>query len=176
MWRAAGRGLFLGTSRRMHPDVCAFVSEVVYDHRLESLPECSRQGLAGDGPFAGAGLRWVPVEHESNHTSSLEEVAAVLGVVNQLLGATWTDADGGMRALSHADILVVAPYNAQVTRLADQLPDAVAVGTVDRFQGQQAPVTIYSMAHQPSRARATRPGPPSTASSGSTSRCHAPRA
>ena len=140
------RGLFLATSRRMHPDVCDFVSAVVYEGRLTSHLSCEQQELAGEGPWSGTGLRWRPVHHEGNRTSSNEEVEAVTDVVGQLIGRRWTRSDGTTTTLEHEDILVVAPYNAHVTRLLEALPEEVEVGTVDRFQGRQAPVTIYSMA------------------------------
>ena len=71
--------------------------------------------------------------------------------VQALIGRTWTDprAKPKKRPLSQADILVVAPYNAQVACLKDALESEslgdVAVGTVDKFQGQEAPVVIVSM-------------------------------
>lgn len=139
-------GLFLATSRRMHPDVCDFVSAVVYEGRLTSHPSCERQALTGEGPWCGTGLRWLPVQHAGNRTSSREEVEAVAHAVGQLIGMPWTRSDGTTVALGLGDILVVAPYNAHVTRLLEALPEGVEVGTVDRFQGRQAPVTIYSMA------------------------------
>jgi predicted RecB family nuclease len=140
------RGLFLATSRRMHSGVCDFVSNVVYEGRLTSHPDCDRQTLAGTGPWSGTGLRWLPVQHTGHRTSSCEEIAAVADVVGQLIGAPWTRADGTTVLLGPEDVLVVAPYNAHVTRLLEALPDGVEAGTVDRFQGRQAPVTIYSMA------------------------------
>jgi uncharacterized protein len=91
----------------------------------------------------------VPVEHDGNRSASDEEVEAVARVVDQLLGpgARWTDGKGAQQRLSHEHILVVAPYNAQVARLEDRLkPRGIEVGTVDRFQGQEAPVVVYSMA------------------------------
>jgi predicted RecB family nuclease len=140
------RGLFLSRSRRMHPDVCSFVSEVVYEGRLGSTIPRKRHVLSGDGPWAGSGLRWVPVAHEDNRTSSMQEVAAVQRIVDEVTGTRWTTADGSVETLTAGDLMVVAPYNAQVVKLTEGLPDDVEVGTVDRFQGRQAPVTIYSMA------------------------------
>jgi uncharacterized protein len=87
------------------------------------------------------------VEHLGNQNSSSEEVEAVDRIVASLLspGVTWTDSKGEVRKLRTSDILVVAPYNAQVAAITGRLPD-LRVGTVDKFQGQQAPVVIYSMA------------------------------
>lgn len=139
-------GVFLATTRRLHPALAGFVSEAFYDGRLVSHESCAAQVLGGDEPLAGAGLRYVPVEHSGNRTVSAEEVAAVTALVAAIVGRTFTDRDGATRTLSLADLLVVAPYNAQVARLVGALPPGARVGTVDRFQGQQAPVVVYSMA------------------------------
>jgi uncharacterized protein len=92
-------------------------------------------------------MRYVPVQHNGNQSESPEEVAKVREIVNNLLasGATWTDKTGEQAQLKLEDILVVAPYNAQVSALAKALPPGARVGTVDKFQGQQAPIVIYSM-------------------------------
>jgi uncharacterized protein len=140
------RGRFLATTWRMHPDVCRFISEIAYENRLESAPECSKQALGGTGELSGTGLRYRPVVHVGNRTSSPEEAAAAAGVFNTLIDRQWTDRSGGQRALAIEDILVVAPYNAHVSLLANHLPPGARVGTVDKFQGQEAPVVIYSMA------------------------------
>ncbi|MCU1457147.1 MAG: protein of unknown function, putative recB domain [Actinomycetia bacterium] len=134
-------GMFLATTHRMHPAVCAFVSEVAYESRLHSERGLEHQSIDG---FAG--LRFVPVSGGGNRSWSAEEVEAVDGLVRGLVGRTWTDRDGRTRALSLDDVLVVTPYNAQVAKLAERLPEGARVGTVDKFQGQEAPVTIYSMA------------------------------
>jgi uncharacterized protein len=141
------RGLFLDTTWRMHPAVCAFVSEAFYDGRLSGRAECARQAVGAPPPFAGAGVRYVPVVHEGNRVTSPEEVAAVRDAVDLLVGSgRWTDREGRERPIVLADILVVAPYNAHVNRLRDALPAGARVGTVDRFQGQEAPIVVYTMA------------------------------
>ena len=143
---APERGVFLDRTHRMHPGVCDYVSTIAYDGRLESEPTCAGQVVA-EGPLLhGAGLRWVPVAHEGNSTRSSEEAAVVAELVGSLLGRTWVDAAGRQAFLTLADILVIAPYNAQVAELTDALPEGARVGTVDRFQGQEAPVVIYSLA------------------------------
>lgn len=140
------KGLFLDRTRRLHPDICAFISEVVYEGRLQSVDGCERQRV-GDGPgLAGSGLRWVPVDHDNNRTSSPEEVAALATNYVSLLGRSWTDDKGRERGISVEDILVVAPYNAQVSLLAQALPEKARVGTVDKFQGQEAAVVLISLA------------------------------
>ena len=138
-------GLFLDRSWRMHPAIGAFISEQVYDGRLGSKENRERQRVQ-DGPITGgAGLRWMPVEHEGNRTSSEEEAAALAEVFSALLGRQWTNHHGDEAELTTGDILVVAPYNAQVNRIRERLPEGARVGTVDRFQGQQAPVVLVSL-------------------------------
>jgi uncharacterized protein len=145
----AEKGLFLAETWRLAPAICRFTSELFYEERLHPHPGLERQVLTGAGPLSGSGLWVVPAEHEGNRSASDEEVDAVDQVVDQLLrpGAHWTNAKGEERPLTSADILVVAPYNAQVARLEERLASrGIRVGTVDRFQGQEAPVVIYSMA------------------------------
>jgi uncharacterized protein len=141
------RGLFLAETWRLHPTVCSFTSEIFYENRLEPRAGCRHQALVGPTPFAGAGLWFAPVDHEGNQSSSPEEVERVAAIVNALLSAdvSWINIDGDSKRLGRDDILIVAPYNAQVSALSERLPDA-RVGTVDKFQGQEAPVVIYSMA------------------------------
>jgi predicted RecB family nuclease len=139
-------GLFLDRTWRLHPDICAFVSEQVYDGRLETAPDRDRQRIT-DGPLVGgAGLRWLPVAHDGNRTSSEEEAIAVRTVFEALVGREWVGHNGTKGTLGVNDILVVAPYNAQVHLVGEQLPQGARVGTVDRFQGQEAAVVIVSLA------------------------------
>ena len=143
----AERGQFLAETWRLAPEVCAFTSEVFYEGRLQSRAGCELQKIVGPTRFAGSGLFFVPVEHEGNQNRSDEEAAVVEGIVKELLqaGVSWIDMNGVERRLTESGILIVSPYNAQVFHLADRIAD-VKVGTVDRFQGQEAPVVIYSMA------------------------------
>ena len=142
------RGIFLDHTWRMHPAVCAFTTEQFYAGRLCPRPELARQQVIGPGPLAGSGLRFVAVEHAGNTNASTEEAARVAALLRELLdgGPAWVDKDGARRPLTLNDILVVAPYNAQVATLRSALPDGARAGTVDKFQGQEAPVVIYSMA------------------------------
>jgi predicted RecB family nuclease len=140
------RGVFLDQTWRMHPDVCAFISQLSYDGRLRSAEGRERQRIASPG-LNGAGLRFLPVEHAGNAQASVEEANAVAVAVGDLLaGGTFTDIDGQVRPLTERDILVVAPYNMQVRCLREALPAGVEVGTVDKFQGREAPVVFFSMA------------------------------
>ena len=133
-------GVFLEQTRRMHPDVCRFISEAFYEGRLHSIDECSERTTSD-----GVGVRWLAVAHEGNRVDSEEEADAIAAEIERLLGHTFTEADVE-RPLRPKDFMVVAPFNAQVRLLHDRLPDGVEVGTVDKFQGRQAAVVFYSMA------------------------------
>ena len=142
------RGIFLRETWRLAPSICRFTSEVFYEGRLASHAGLESQRVSGVDGFPDAGLVVVPVEHDANRNYSPEEVDAVAVLIRRLAsgGAVWTNADGDDQQISGADIVVVAPYNAQVSRLTERLAGTgVPVGTVDKFQGQQAPVSIYSM-------------------------------
>ena len=144
---ADDQGLFLDRTWRLHPSICAFTSELYYEGRLRSVDELERQRLEGDTPFAGAGLFLVEVPHEGNQSRSNEEIDAVARIVRHLLASThWTDHEGCTRPLEPSDVLVVAPYNAQVSALRRTLAplSVTRVGTVDKFQGQEAAIVIYS--------------------------------
>jgi len=143
------RGVFLDRSFRMAPPLCGFVSDLSYDGRLTPAPTCAAQRI--DTPrWRGAGLRYVPVAHAGNSQASTEEADAVVALMDELVGSTFTDCAGRDRPLTAADVLVVSPYNQQVTllrrTLTERFGDDVRVGTVDKFQGQEAPVVVYSLA------------------------------
>jgi len=141
------KGIFLTETRRLHPDVCKFTSELFYDGRLVPRPENKQQRLIANGLLDGTGLRFVAVEHSGNQSESQEEVEVIATLVGKLLpGAKWIDKKGEPHDLELKDILIVAPYNAQVSALAEKLPDGARIGTVDKFQGQEAPLVFYSMA------------------------------
>lgn len=139
-------GLFLERTQRLHPDLCTFTSELFYEGRLRPAPDCARQRLAVPG-FPDTGLLFVPVVHEGCDVQSEEEVEVVASLVTRLLapGASWFDRSGHRHPVRPEDLLVIAPYNAQVRALRTRLPPQVRVGTVDKFQGQEAPIAIYSM-------------------------------
>ena len=145
------RGLFLAQTYRLHPQIAAFTSEVYYEGKVKARPGLGKQTVlpaAGDGRAPhGSGLRYVPVTHTGNQSRSVEEVAAIRDITATLLGsARWRDKDGAVARLTEQDLLIVAPYNAQVSALIEALPALKdRIGTVDRFQGQEAPVVIYSM-------------------------------
>ncbi|EIG63592.1 TM0106 family RecB-like putative nuclease [Bradyrhizobium sp. WSM1253] len=142
----AGHGLFLGETWRLHPDICAFTSELFYEGRLRSRPGLERQEIRSSSRVNGSGLRYLPVQHEGNQNSSPEEADAIRSLVDEILGSDtrWVDGEGKEALIGLADILIIAPYNAQVFELQERLPGA-RIGTVDKFQGQEAPIVIYSM-------------------------------
>ncbi|WP_369134647.1 TM0106 family RecB-like putative nuclease [Modestobacter sp. I12A-02662] len=136
------RGVFLDRTYRMHPALTAFVSDLAYEGRLESAPD--RERIAVDGWASGLAVRFV------DHTrpaaaSSADEARAVAELWRSLQGVGWVDAAGERHEIGAEDVLVVAPYNGQVALIRGLLPDGARVGTVDKFQGQEAPVVLYSM-------------------------------
>jgi uncharacterized protein len=141
------RGVFLDRTWRMHPAVCGWVSRTMYDGRLESMDQCARQRVESSASeLSGAGLRLVAVPHEDNRTNAPEEADRIAIEIDRLLAdGSFTDAHGASRRLTLADILVVAPFNAQVRCLRGRLPEGARIGTVDKFQGQEAPVVFFSM-------------------------------
>jgi predicted RecB family nuclease len=146
---APDRGLLLRTTYRLHPDVNAFVSDAFYEGRLATAPGNALQRVGPGLPVGGTGIRYVPIVHTANANRSREEAGWVADAVAALRGRPWVDAEGRERELDVADVLVVAPYNAQVAEIDRAVRDRVGghanVGTVDKFQGREAPVAVYSM-------------------------------
>ena len=138
------RGIFLPTTYRMHPELCRYVSEQVYEGRLESHADTALQKVAGT-PWPESGAFWAPCAHEGNAQVAEEEVEAIRAAIDELMEGTWTGKDGAARPMRASDVIVVAPYNAQVNALRRGLPEDVPVGTVDKFQGLEAPVCLVSM-------------------------------
>jgi hypothetical protein len=151
------RGVLLDVTWRMHPDVCGFISDVMYEGKLTSEASCTGQTTA-----AGTGLRWIRAEHEGHAMESPEEAAIVVDTIAGLIGSDWTDQEGVTRPLTIEDFIVVAPYNDQVRLIrevfsGDERLAGVEVGTVDKFQGREAAVVLFSMttsssAHMPRNA------------------------
>jgi len=142
------RGILLSRTWRMHPELCRFVSQAFYDGRLEPHESTAKQRLivqASDA-IAPAGLRFTGVEHADNSQKSVEEAERLKAIYEQLLGAQWVNQNGETKTITTDDILVVSPYNMQVNLLTETLPIGARVGTVDRFQGQEAAVVLVSMA------------------------------
>jgi uncharacterized protein len=143
-------GIFLDKTRRMHPDVCRFISDAFYDSRLQPDSANSRQRLIlapdADKAYAPTGLRFIDVNHTSCSQSSEAEAISLSKVYRDLLKQRWIDREGRESQINLTDILVVTPYNMQVDLLRHALPAGARVGTVDKFQGQEAAVVLISMA------------------------------
>ncbi|MFQ5410353.1 MAG: AAA domain-containing protein, partial [Anaerolineales bacterium] len=143
-------GVFLGTTYRMHSAVNHFVSEYIYDGKLQAHPDNDRRTIQVPDGYNGplnkdAGIVFVPVPHEGNTQASDEEVAKIKALAHALLGRTLTDISGETHPMTWDDMLFVAPYNHQVNKLKQALGEQAKVGSVDKFQGQEAPVVFLSM-------------------------------
>jgi uncharacterized protein len=141
----SSEGVFIAETRRMHPDVCSFISSQIYEGRLTSHESCRRQGT-----LFGTGLRWLEVNHASRSTESSEEVHAVASQIASMIGTPWINQHGDESPLIAEDFMVVAPYNDQVQLLRATFERSaelakVQVGTVDKFQGREAPVVFFTM-------------------------------
>jgi len=146
---APERGIFLPVTRRMHPDVCRFISEAVYDERLKAEAGNYVQRLVlsadADPALKESGISWVPVVHEGCSQKSIAEGLRIRELYESLLQQRWMNKGGVEAAIRSTDILVVSPYNVQVNHLRSVLPAGARVGTVDKFQGQEAAVVLVSM-------------------------------
>ncbi|MDO8519420.1 MAG: TM0106 family RecB-like putative nuclease [Deltaproteobacteria bacterium] len=143
-------GLFLGESHRMHPSVCRIISESIYEGRLASHHICGLQKIAVPADANGlitqeSGIVFSGIEHDGNIQQSDEEVQRVKVIYGELLGRAYTDKHGATKALTLENFLFIAPYNAHVRTLEAVLPKGARVGSVDKFQGQEAPVCILSL-------------------------------
>lgn len=146
----AERGIFLKDTYRMHPDICSFISDAVYDGRLRSHKSTYPQKLVLN-PYAHralvpTGIQYIPVEHDGCAQDSVEEAEIIRELYDNLLEQEYVGKDGQVYPITMENILVVAPYNMQVNRLKSILPVEARVGTVDKFQGQEAEVVLVSMA------------------------------
>ena len=144
---ASEQGVFLEETWRMHPTICDFDSEIFYENKLHARAQLRNQSIIGNTKFAGSGLFHVSVNHKGNTNSSQEEVDTIIKIVNELTKGDikWNDSENRQTVLTKKDIKVISPYNAQVQRIVEQV-EGISVGTVDKFQGQEAPVIIYSVA------------------------------
>jgi uncharacterized protein len=142
------RGLFLETTWRLHPRLCDFTSEVFYDGRLEPEPHLEIQRVDAAADLAtGVGPRLLEVPTLGADNESPEEAEAIALVARAIVdgGSRWVDEGNRLLPVTWEDVLIVAPYNAQVGAIKRRLPAAARVGTVDKFQGQEAPISIYSL-------------------------------
>ena len=140
-------GYFLAETRRMRSELAEVVSELSYEGRLHAHPSATQREAVGAGP---AGLVWHPVEHSGNSTSSIEEAEEVVRIAQGVLRGSIREPGEQARPLREEDAIVVAAYNAQVECLGEALAEAglerIRVGTVDKFQGQEAVIAIVSLA------------------------------
>ncbi|WP_182657441.1 TM0106 family RecB-like putative nuclease [Stenotrophomonas lacuserhaii] len=143
-------GVFLSQTWRMHPAVCSFISDAVYDGRLHAAAGVERRHLVltqdVHPSLAPVGVRYIPVAHSGRSQSCEEEASVISDLYVSLLKQEFVETDGARHTLGTENILVVSPYNLQVNLLKRFLPDGARVGTVDKFQGQEAAVVIVSMA------------------------------
>ena len=141
------QGLFLEETWRLHPKICDFTSEMFYAGKLTGRKANDRQRIISSGEIDGAGLWYLPVKHEGNVNSSIEEADEIANFIDRLLGnkAQWIDREGKTKRITKEDILIITPYNAQVFEIERRITEA-RVGTVDKFQGQEAPIAIYTTA------------------------------
>lgn len=143
-------GVFLQTTYRMHSKLNAFVSKYIYDDKLKSHPDTDKRIIHIPKDYQGklnkeAGILFIPIQHEGNTYASDEEVEEIKRLTQELLGRTLTTLDGNARKISWSDLLFVAPYNYQTRKLKEALGDQAKVGSVDKFQGLEAPIVILSM-------------------------------
>jgi len=141
----SSQGVFIEESRRMHPDVCRFISSQIYEGRLTSHGSCADQSTE-----FGTGLRWIEAHHVDRSTESEEEADLVESAIASMIGTPWVDHTKTTRPLRDEDFMVVAPYNDQVRLLqrrfeANPTLRGVQIGTVDKFQGREAPVVFFTM-------------------------------
>lgn len=145
---ASDIGVFLPLTYRMHPDICNIISSQVYEGKLRSHKSTNKHVIKINSDIIkqNSGICYIPVKHDGNTQGSDEEVEVIKTITSDLLNTEyWQDAEGKKRYLGWQDILFVAPYNYQVTKLKTVLGDLARVGSIDKFQGQEAPVVILSM-------------------------------
>mgnify|MGYP000111580609 CR=1 FL=1 len=146
----ADQGVFLATCYRMHPLINEFISSRIYEGKLKADKGTAARTIlskAGKDPHLdlAAGISFVPVTHSGNTQDSEEEVEQIKRLSDQLIGRVRTDSDGNEHTIELADMLFVAPYNLQVRRLEETLGTGARVGSVDKFQGQEAPIVFISL-------------------------------
>ncbi|MFT5815308.1 MAG: superfamily I DNA and/or RNA helicase, partial [Psychroserpens sp.] len=143
------QGVFLERTYRMHPDVCKPLSEIVYEGKLTSDAKTKLQSINIDSSkliTKSYGILPITVKHKGNRQSSEEEVIKIQQLIDELKTGTFTNSKGEVSPISDANILIIAPYNMQVNLLKEKLKGNLRIGTIDKFQGQEAPIVIISMA------------------------------
>ena len=143
------KGIFLERTYRMHPAVCQPLSDVVYEGKLQAAAGNEKQAIHINEPHLvsqQSGILPIRVKHEGNTQSSEEEVTIIMELITELKTGTFTNKEGERKPITDEDILIIAPYNMQVNLLKERLGDNYKIGTIDKFQGQEAPAVIISMA------------------------------
>ncbi|NNN20244.1 MAG: nuclease, partial [Acidimicrobiaceae bacterium] len=138
-------GMFLPKTFRMHPRLSGVVSAVSYDSKLSSASDLDQLELVDPAPLPKNGLVYIPVEHKGNTYRSQEETDVARRVAQFLLERSWIDKRGDRCPITPDQIMVVAPYNAQTNSLKSALAGLATVGTVDKFQGREAPFVVISL-------------------------------
>lgn len=141
------KGVFLEKTWRMHPTICSFDSEMFYESRLKSVEGLEKQRIEGNTEFQGSGLFYKAITHEGNSNFSLEEIDAIEKITIELTKGDvfWFDDKNDKKILQDSNIKIITPYNSSVFELQKRIPN-IEIGTVDKFQGQEAAVIIYSLA------------------------------
>ena len=145
----SNKGILLPTSYRLNPSICNFISESVYEGRLKPGENNYLQSLSAplsdNLGIPAAGVGFLEVDHEGRSQRCEEEAQVISNLYNNALDLRYTDSEGKSRGMTKEDIMVVAPYNAQVNFLKELLPEDARVGTIDLFQGQEAQLVLISM-------------------------------
>lgn len=141
------RGIFLEKTWRMHPDICLFDSEMFYEGKLLAVDQLKNQKIEGNTELVGSGLFYKSITHSGNTNVAMEEIDYIENLVNNLTKGDvyWVDKEDKKHLVTANDIKIITPYNSNVFELQKRLPN-YEIGTVDKFQGQEAPIVIYSMA------------------------------
>ena len=141
------KGIFLNRTFRLHPNINTFTSENFYEGRLLTNSNNINRKIeySSDCMIKTEGIHTILMDHKDNSQTSVEEFEIIKKLMKQLIGSKITDQDKSERKLTIEDILIVSPYNAQVNFLSARLGKGAKCGTIDRYQGQGAPISIISM-------------------------------
>lgn len=143
-------GIFLDTSYRMHHDVNQFISDAIYEGRLANAQECNNQRILVPETVEllikyTTGIQYDAIDHSGRKQTSPEEISHIAKLVSALHKCRWQDRNSEHHDITPQDIMIVAPFNYQVNELKKVIGESARIGTVDLFQGQEAPVIIVSM-------------------------------
>ena len=143
----AEKGIFLNETRRLNKNICEFISSSFYESRLKPHPVTSERYVKLNlDNIKDEGINFIPMYHENNTQKSIEETDYIKDLIGKIIGKRCKDnGDTKERSLDLNDILIVAPFNMQVNNLARNLPINSKVGTIDKFQGQEAKIVFISM-------------------------------